>query len=111
MAIESRRESAGIDRNRRRDEVEDPDVPVQIEGTLDLRQVVFPDRRLLVDQEQRDAGNTSVVDPAETGDRPESREADDRDDVHATRDQERSRDAESDGDRPQPVLAIEGEIL
>ena len=64
-----------IHRQRRRHEVQDADVAIQIERALDLRQVVLADERLLVDEQHRDAGDAGEVDPAEVGHRGQRGEA------------------------------------
>jgi len=100
-----------IDGRRRGDEVEDADVAVEIEGALDLRQIVLGHQRLLEHEQQADAKDPAEIQPAEPGHAAEREERDERDDVHRPRDRQRAAHAEAHGNRAQPLRTIEVQIL
>src|SRR5262245_16207191 len=76
--------SPDIDRHGSRREIEDPDVAVQIERALHLREVVGADERLLVDEQDRDEADAREVERSEIGHEGERRETSDGRDVHET---------------------------
>src|SRR5262245_47358949 len=68
-----------VQRSHQHHQIENADVAVEIEGALDLRQVVGADEGLLVDQQRGDDGDAGEVDGAERGDEGERDEAGDGD--------------------------------
>src|SRR4051812_3476209 len=103
--------SVAIHGSRRRCEIQEADISVQIKSTLDLREIVSADQRLLVGKQDGNAGDSGKVDGSESSDRTKRRETQHGNHVHHARDEQRARDAELNRYRPQPMRAIEVEIL
>src|ERR1043166_491399 len=101
----------GIQRDHQHEQIENADVAVEIEGALDLRQIVRAYERLLVDQQRGDDRYAGEVHRTEGRDQRQRDQTHDRDDVHRSRDRERRGHAEADRDRTQAVRAIEVEVL
>ena len=89
-----------------------PDIAVQVEGPLDLRQVARGHERLLVDEKarQRQPPRSTYIGPSGTTSATAA-ERQHRAHVHRARDRQRSRDAEPHRDREQPVRTIELQVL
>src|SRR4051812_11234850 len=68
--------SVDIDRHRRRRQVQEAYVAVEIECALDLRQVVLADERLLVDEQPRNPRDPGEIDAPEAGQGSEGGQAD-----------------------------------
>src|SRR6266576_5197471 len=72
---------SAIQRHRQHDQVEDPDVTVQIERALDLRQIVRAHQRLFVDEHGRHGGDAGKIYQTKRHDERERDETRDGDDV------------------------------
>src|SRR5436190_18522463 len=110
-AIDGFASAGGIQRHGEDAQIQDADVAVQIEGALDLREIVRADERLLEDEQRRHHGDAREVYRTERGDQCQRDETTDGDAVHQPRDSERTADAEADRDGTESVGTIEIEIL
>src|SRR5262245_28091642 len=77
MAID-RRDSAPIQRHGQHDQVENPDVAIEIERPLHLRQIVGAHERLLVHQQRGDNDHAGEIERAERCDERQRGETTDR---------------------------------
>src|SRR5689334_6584277 len=84
IAIDRRRSASpgAIQRHDEHDEIENPDVAVQIERALHLREIVRRYERLLVREQRGDDGDAGEVDGTEGGDECQRQEAEHRQRLH-----------------------------
>src|SRR5260370_41961867 len=85
--------SADIQRRSEHDQVQNPDVSVEIERALHLRQVVGADERLLVREECGDDADSGEIQGPEGCDERQRKETCDCRDVHEPRNDQRLADA------------------
>src|SRR3954469_13754378 len=92
-------------------QVEQTYVPVQIKGSLHLREIVGAHQRLFVHEQHGNSHDAGKIDSPEVSDWTECSEAHDRDHMHRARDGQRTRHTEVNRNRPQTIGAVEIEIL
>src|SRR3954451_129087 len=105
------RASVDINCNSCRCQVEQTYVPVQIKGSLHLREIVRAHQRLFVHEQNGNSDDAGEIDSPEVSDWTKRSEAHDRDHMHRARDGQRMADTEVNRNRLQTIRAVEIEVL